>query len=290
MRREIVAGRDEQAGFALVLAILALLLLTFLGLTLATTTSTELQIANNYRWSQQARYNAEAGLQAAKSLLRGMNWAAVLPPARITTWDGITTPGGAGGGAAAPQSRNDEWGNPSRNFENWSCDQRGNGMGYGVVLDDGGADGPHQYRSTIFGQNLNGAFTLWVRRPTARVRTGVLADHGGALADPLGGAPLTELDNDTLIIVAEGVAPFTAGGAGVAFGQANQSVQIVEAVLSRAITTTDARCGSRGGQAGGGPEGANFAGCDSITGGGLEPALGAPNSGNLGGLGDTGVQ
>jgi hypothetical protein len=290
MRREIVEGRDRQAGFALILAILALLLLTFLGLTLATTTSTELQIANNYRWSQQARYNAEAGLQAAKSLLRGMNWAAVLPPARTTTWDGFGAPGGPGGGATAPQSRNDEWGNPTRNFENWECDQRGNGMGYGVVLDDGGADGPHQYRSTIFGQDLNGAFTIWVRRPTARIRTGLLADHGGALADPLGGAPLTELDNDTLILVAEGVAPFSGGGAGLAFGQANQSVQVVEAVLSRAGTTQDARCGSRAGQAGGGPEGANFAGCDPITGDGLAPALGQPNTGNLGGLGDTGAQ
>ena len=45
-----------QSGFALVLALLALLLLTFLGLTLAVTTSTELQIATNYRWSEQARY------------------------------------------------------------------------------------------------------------------------------------------------------------------------------------------------------------------------------------------
>ena len=51
----------SERGFALVLAILALMLLTFLGLTLAATTSTELKIASNYRWSQQARYNAEAG-------------------------------------------------------------------------------------------------------------------------------------------------------------------------------------------------------------------------------------
>ncbi len=60
--------KGEQ-GFALVLAILALMLLTFLGLTLATTTSTELQIATNYRWGQQALYNAEAGLEAGKVIL-----------------------------------------------------------------------------------------------------------------------------------------------------------------------------------------------------------------------------
>ena len=62
-------GQRRQAGFALILAILSLMLLTFLGLTLAATTSTELQIATNYRWSQQALYNAEAGLEAAKLLL-----------------------------------------------------------------------------------------------------------------------------------------------------------------------------------------------------------------------------
>ena len=68
---------------ALVLAIMALMLLTFLGLTLATTTSTELQIATNYRWSQQALYNAEAGIEAAKAILRSMpvgtSWATLLP-------------------------------------------------------------------------------------------------------------------------------------------------------------------------------------------------------------------
>ncbi len=53
---------DEEQGFALVLAILALLLLTFLGLTLAVNTTTELQIATNFKWSQQALFNAEAGV------------------------------------------------------------------------------------------------------------------------------------------------------------------------------------------------------------------------------------
>ena len=45
--------RDER-GFALIVALLALVLLTFLGLTMTLTTSTELQISTNYRWSQQA--------------------------------------------------------------------------------------------------------------------------------------------------------------------------------------------------------------------------------------------
>lgn len=269
--------RGTEAGFALILAILALMLLTFLGLTLATTTSTELQIATNYRWSQQARYNAEAGLEAAKSVLRTMNWAAILPAARAATWSGVDAPTVAGGGAVAPLVRADEWGNPSRNFEIWECDQRGNGLGYGVVLDDGAGAGPIQYRSTMFGQNLNGGFTLWVRRPTVVRPDGLLEDYA--------------LDNDTLVIVSEGIAPFTGGSAGTVFGQANQAVQLVEAVLSRASTVGAGPCGGRGGQAGGGAEGANFSPCDPITGDGLTPALTPLTpSAPAGGRGDTGAQ
>ena len=82
--------RRTEAGFALVLALLSLLLLTFLGLTLATTTSTELQIANNYRWSEQARYNAESGLELAKRFLQqNTAWQILVPVARPT--GGLTT-------------------------------------------------------------------------------------------------------------------------------------------------------------------------------------------------------
>ena len=81
------------------------MLLTFLGLTLATTTSTELQIATNYRWSQQALYNAEAGLEAAKLLLAQVAMADgdfrnILPTARAGNWSyGVT---GAPGGPPVP--------------------------------------------------------------------------------------------------------------------------------------------------------------------------------------------
>ena len=79
--------RTGERGFALILAILSLMLLTFLGLTLATTTSTELQIATNYRWSQQALYNAEAGLEAARIVLSNeadiaTGWTTLLPTVR----------------------------------------------------------------------------------------------------------------------------------------------------------------------------------------------------------------
>lgn len=252
----------NEAGFALILAILALMLLTFLGLTLVTTTSTELQIATNYRWSQQALYNAEAGVEAAKALLRGMNWVTVLPAERTTFWNGSTPPTVAGGGAVARFARGDEWTppNPSRNFENWECDSRSNGMGYGVVLDSGGAEGPHQYRTTLLGNNLMGATTLWVRRPTWQMMDGTLTD----LSDDLDAA-----GDNVLILTAEGIAPYTGGTASLVTSAANRAVQVVEVVLRRQDTATADPCGSRAGQAGGGAEGSGFSGCDPITGAGV---------------------
>src|SRR6185503_6442223 len=83
------AAHDDRSerGVALVLAILALLLLTFLGLTLTATTSTEVQIANNFRWSQQALYNAEAGMEAARRLITTATPAVILPGFRPSSWD-----------------------------------------------------------------------------------------------------------------------------------------------------------------------------------------------------------
>jgi type IV pilus assembly PilX-like protein len=257
----------NEAGFALILAILALMLLTFLGLTLVTTTSTELQIATNYRWSQQALYNAEAGVEAAKSLLQGYDWVASMPAARAATWNGSTPPTQAGGTppAVAPQARNDEWGNATRNFENWECDTRANGMGYGVVLDDGGPAGPHQYRTTLLGNNLMGSTTLWVRRPTWHNLDGTLTDFSDTI---------DATDGDSVVILtAEGIAPYTGGVATLATSAANRAVQVVEVVLRKQPLVVLGPCGNRAGQAGAGAEGAGFSGCDPITGAGVASGL-----------------
>jgi len=251
-----------EAGFALVLAILALLLLTFLGLTLAATTSTELQIATNYRWGQQAYYNAEAGLEVAKSLLRTMSWPNVMPCVRgvstcgasPATWNPSTFTG-SGAPPTATRTNEDKAGNPSRNFENGNCDARGNGAGYGVVLDDGGANGPYQNVQSVFNQSLNGAFTLWIRR-------GLISNEDGTFKD--------NPDDNALVLTAEGSAPFARG---TAFTQANRAVFVMEATVSRTIDEGDT-CGGRSGQMGGGPEGAGFAACDPITGEGLAGVLG----------------
>lgn len=198
---------SDAAGFALILALLALMLLTFLGLTLTTTTSTELQVAANYRWSQQAYYNAEAGIEAAKVILRRVQDATqILPVARSSTWTEYAPTFTTGPSTTAISSR------ATRNFENWRCDNRGNGVGYGVVIDDRGVGSPYENVRTMFGSRLQGAFTIWVRRPVSQLKptagTFLLTDY---------------LGNDSVVITAEGVAPDP--------NSPNKAVRVLEATF-----------------------------------------------------------
>jgi hypothetical protein len=266
-------GRRGERGFALVLAILSLMLLTFLGLTMATTTSTELQIATNFRWSQQALYNAEAGLEAGRVVLSEVSsvsseWAGILPPARTgLKWlprpDGDPPPvGGTSTG---------------RDYEMTSCDDRG-GVGYGLVLVGKDATRYENASSYEGGDRLNGAFTLWVRRP-------LLADDSGQYSD--------EERNDTLIIVSEGVAPYSADGVSgrvSALLRSRQAVRILETRLTLGLTTAGDPCGlgTGRGQEGGSAMGENFNPCVNITpgaGGTLGGVFGGDGAGTLGSLG-----
>lgn len=251
----------RESGFALILALLALVLLTTMGLALSNSTSIELQISSNQRWSESARYNAEAGIEYGKSLLMAEPvWGPFLPPARPeatvadwmpTTWNGATQTAPTGALPAVNRG--------TRNFENWKCDKRGYGMGYGVVFDDGGADGAEEYRSQIGGATLNGAFTLWVRRP-------VMWSGGNGTGTTLQDYPT----DDVLILVSEGVAPYTGTTANTtAFAATNRAVYTIETLLSRSGTTIldQSACSSRQGQAGGSSSGGNTSGCISLKSG-----------------------
>jgi hypothetical protein len=261
-------GRREE-GFALVLAILSLMLLTFLGLTLATTTSTELQIATNYRWSQQALYNAEAGLEAARIVLSGDGvadisgqWVSVLPAVR-------TSPAAWLAGAAPPPVETAA----GRDFYKSDCDDRG-GLGYGRVL----FDGANRYEnvSTFGGRTLNGAFTIWIRR-------NLVVGTNGQYSD--------DTRNDALTIVAEGVAPYT--GPATAFTGARQAVRVLETRFTLALANVGDPCaGMYIGQEGGSPMGENFNPCGQIKAGAdgtLGRVFGSPVSGG-GGSGTLGAQ
>ena len=164
-------SNTRSTGFALILALLALVLLTTMGLALSNSTGVELQISTNHRWSESARYNAEAGIEYGQEHAHGRcpHWTAFsrrpVRPTRAGPWDGAER-------ERSLPARVPAGNRATRNFENWKCDERGYGMGYGVVIDDGRARGPEEYRSEIGGATLNGAFTLWVRRPVAWVEVG----------------------------------------------------------------------------------------------------------------------
>ncbi len=246
MQERSFEGRRGERGFALVLAILSLMLLTFLGLTMAATTSTELQIATNYRWSQQALYNAEAGLEAARYVLGevadpGSEWSTRIPKLRTTSWTPVPP--------TAVAFADGE----GRDYERWECDDRGAGVGYGLVL----ADDAQRYEnvSAFAGRALNGAFTIWVRRALD-------VDTDGAFKDLA--------DNDKLIVVAEGVAPYV--GTGVvgqmsALVRSRQAVRVLETRYMLGTSTAGAPCGLNSGigQAGMGVTGDNYARCVNIT-------------------------
>jgi hypothetical protein len=256
-----------ERGFALVLAILSLMLLTFLGLTLATTTSTELQIATNYRWSQQALYNAEAGLEAARIVLSDVadvatGWTTQLPTVR-------TVPPWLPGGEPAPADTG-----TGRDFERSSCDDKG-GLGYGRVV----TEGTTRYENvTVYpvvgGQALNGAFTIWIRRALQVNADGKYQD------DP---------DPNRVVVVAEGIAPYL--GPSDAFTRARQATRVLEVRYSLGLANAGDPClGTQAGQEGGSPMGENFNPCAPITGGATGSLANAFGGAGAGGLTGTGVQ
>jgi hypothetical protein len=201
---------------ALVMALLALMVVTVIGLTLAATTSTEVQVAANFRWSRQALYNAEAGLAVAKFVVaQGVSSSthdfATILPARTDTWSGTALTWTK----ASLTGVTDH----ARNYENYQCDQHGNGMGNGIIVDVGTytLDNVTQWPLGSGGRPLNGSFTVWMRRPVIYNATGKLKDYGGK-----NDAESTNPPGDAVILLVEGVAPeiATAG---------TRAVQYVEA-------------------------------------------------------------
>jgi hypothetical protein len=263
MTKPSVGMRAHERGFALVLAILSLMLLTFLGLTLASTTSTELQIATNYRWSQQALYNAEAGLEAARIVLSSTadpanGWQTELPHRR-------TSPGQWFQGSAPGPDPSDTA--VGRDFEMAACDTRG-GIGYGKVL----ADTTTRYEnvSDFMNETLNGAFTVWVRRSLD-------VDEEGQFSD--------STHNENVVVVSEGVAPFA--GPSSAVTRARQAVRVLETSFSLALASEGSPCfGNLAGQEGQSGTGENFNPCAMVSAGSLANAFGGTaDSGSLAGTG-----
>ena len=212
--------RKRDEGSAFVISILVLFVLTVLGLALMLTTTTEKEIAINYRWGEQAFFNADAALEYGKNVLASYalangNFQALLPPARgpgQTTVSDDTVPwGGAhpeGGGPCDPATAG------CRDYQ-YYIDQC-NGVDctrvyIGRVLRRPDTSrvmydfrAPAGTPGDLDGdgvRDIDGTFTLWVRRPLQGN-----ADYGaaGTVSDNL---------HDKVILTAEGTAP-DAQGAG----------------------------------------------------------------------------
>jgi hypothetical protein len=242
------------------------MLLTFLGLTLAATTSTELQIATNYRWSQQALYNAEAGLEAAKVILAqvsaaSVDWSVVQPTARTVPWNyGAATPPVDPARAGLRDYERSAYSAPAS-----PCPSGGDrgGIGYGRILTGPPFPGGPTYQdvSNFMGSALNGAFTLWVRRDLLVSPTGQFSDN----TDPA-----------AIVVTSEGVAPYTGTQADAqvaAFTRANQARRILE-VRYALLVNQGNRCQSLSGQEGLAPSGENFDPCSPLKSGGVAKAFG----------------
>ncbi len=246
--------RRNESGMALVLALVSLLLLTFLGLTLAASTSTELQIAANYRWSQMALYNALAGLDAARSgMAKVQNWATLVQVRTGVSWSANRADFDEPPASAALDSE-------ERSHEQYYCDYYGNGMGYGRVLDLSDSGGVlFQNRTSYLEQPIQGSFTVWVRRPVE------VNNSDGTLRDRPG---------NVLVVTAEGVAPATAGNikaedlkaanSAVSASNINRAVRLVEATFYASQGEQGQGCGGRTGQTGGGAAGNGAASCPTL--------------------------
>lgn len=212
----------KNDGSAFVISILVLFVLSVLGMALMLTTTTEKDIAINYRWGEQAFFNADAALEYGKNvlgsyLLNDGNFARVLPPAR----DDVTVPSDATPwGAALPVGDPDacDITMPGcREYQYYAdrCPQGGGGPCVRVYIGKvlrrpDGTLAQYDFRLPNPGvagdldgdgaPDVEGTVTLWVRRPIVGTK-----DYGAPDFDNPGGI------HDRVILTAEGTAPGAAG-------------------------------------------------------------------------------
>jgi len=209
----------KEEGSAFIISILVLFVLSVLGLALMLTTTTEKDIAINYRWGEQAFFNADAALEYGKNVLASYavantNFNLILPPARAdATVADATQPWitghPEGGGPCSPQTAG------CRDYQYYidQCPNAGGGpctrIYIGKVLrrpDTTSAMWDFRAPGAVVGDldndgvtDIEGTFTLWVRRPTVGSR-----DYGSL-----------PKEEDRVILTAEGTAPNAMGaGAG----------------------------------------------------------------------------
>ena len=205
-----VTTRTGNEGSAFVISILVLFVLSVLGLALMLTTTTEKEIAINYRFGEQAFFNADAALEYGKNLLAQQvlvnnDFRGILPPARgdvtVPNESAPRTSGHPDLGACDPATAG------CRDYQYYidQCQPGGGGpcnrtfIGRVLPRQDGtlamydfrapaGTIGDLDGDGT---RDIDGNFTLWVRRPIVGTR-----DYGSL-----------PNEEDRIILTAEGTAP-----------------------------------------------------------------------------------
>jgi hypothetical protein len=212
----------KQEGSAFVISVLVLFILSVLGMALMLTTTTEKDIAVNYRWGEQAFFNADAALEYGKNILAAYlmesnDFAAILPPPRL---DVRVADSSAPWGDALPEAVCDPTSPGCRDYQYFAdrCPPSGADcvrVYIGRVLRrSDGTLAQYDFRApggAVAGDlngdgtaDLEGTTTLWVRRPVVGVQ-----DYGAPSPDFPSGF------NDRVILTAEGTAPGAMGpGAG----------------------------------------------------------------------------
>ena len=190
---------SDESGSALIISILVLFILTVLGMAIMLTTTTETDIAANYRWGEMAFFNADAALEYGKNVLaayamRDGDLRNAVPPPR--------GPGEMNGKPIDAQACADETQPGCRDYQ-YFLERGGNRIYIGRVLRDVNGrlvqydfrqPAVNDTRGDIDDDNLGdiqGAVTLWGRRPGAGDE-----DHGFP----------PDL-HDRVILTAEGTAP-----------------------------------------------------------------------------------
>lgn len=216
------ARASNNEGSAFVISILVLFVLSVLGLALMLTTTTEKEIAINYRWGEQAFFNADAALEYGKNVLASYalvnsDFRAILPPPRA---DATVPDASQPWGVAHPQpGACDPSAAGCRDYQ-YFIDQCPPGgvctrLYIGRVLPrQDGTLAMWDFRAPAGtvgdldndgAQDIDGTFTIWIRRPVVGTR-----DYG---IDAAGVVQPNE--NDRVILTAEGTAPGMHGaGAG----------------------------------------------------------------------------
>ena len=94
-RRSVSARLADEQGVALIIALLAMLLLTALGMALSVTTTTERMISSNYRDGVETMYAADAAVERVmQDVLTVPDWNRIL--------DGTATSSFVDGAARRP--------------------------------------------------------------------------------------------------------------------------------------------------------------------------------------------